>query len=124
MRIFLDTSLLSDIVLAELSEEMVRRRLLGDEFYISAITHFQVEWGYAVAGKSSERCEAFLRRLNIEVAPLTRLDAERAADQKPSRRNLLDALIAATVMRYEATIWTRDTDFLSLLPKDRTRFLV
>ena len=120
MKIFLETSLLSDIKLSELSEEMVQRRS-SLEFCVSALTHFQILWGYALAHRSSEKYDAFIKRIGIEIVPLTKLDSEEASRMKPSKKDLLDALIAATAKRYEATVWTKDSDFLKFLPKDSVR---
>jgi predicted nucleic acid-binding protein len=76
-------------------------------------------WGYRKIGLSTARYEAFLSGLDIEVAPLVQEDAVVAANKKPSREKLVDALIAATVSRYDASIWTRDSDFLNFLPKEK-----
>jgi predicted nucleic acid-binding protein len=97
--------------------------MAGDEFYISVITHFQVLWGYHFAGLSSEKYERLLEVGEIEVSPLTRLDVEAAAEMKPKRSDLLDALIAASVKRHDASIWTRDRDFLNLLPQTRVKLI-
>jgi len=123
LKIFLETSLLSDIKLSKLSEEIVERRSSLDEFCVSALTHFQILWGYALAHRSSEKYFEFIKRIGIEVVPLTKLDSEEASRMKPSKKDLLDALIAATAKRYEATIWTKDSDFLKFLPKDNVRLL-
>jgi predicted nucleic acid-binding protein len=123
MRIFLDTSVLSDLKLSEVGSQIVEQRMAGDEFYISVITHFQVLWGYHFAGLSSEKYERLLEVGEIEVSPLTRLDVEAAAEMKPKRSDLLDALIAASVKRHDASIWTRDRDFLNLLPQTRVKLI-
>ena len=123
MRVFLDISVLSDLRLSEVGSEIVKQRLAGDEFYLSVITHFQVMWGYRSAGLSSEKYERLLEVGEIEVSPLTRVDAEAAAEMKPKKSDLLDALIAASVQRHDASIWTRDRDFLNLLPKTRVRLI-
>lgn len=117
MRIFLDTSVLSDLKLPSISEKIVKRRLSGDEFYLSVVTHFQVLWGYFSAGLSTERYERLLDVTEMGISPLTKLDAEEAARMKPKRDDLLDALIAACVKRHNASIWTSDGDFLRFLPK-------
>jgi predicted nucleic acid-binding protein len=123
LKIFLDTSLLSDAGLSELGEEFAEQVGAGGSFYVSAVTHFQLMWGYSLAGMSPARYQAFLEATRTEVAPLTRLDAERAAAMRPGKTDLLDALIAAAVKRYEATIWTRDSDFLKFLPKASVRLI-
>jgi hypothetical protein len=56
---------------------------------------------------SPARYQAFLEATMTEVAPLTRMDAERAA----------------AVTRYGASIWTRDGDFLKFLPKASVRLI-
>jgi len=123
MKIFIDTSVLSDFKLPEVADEIVKRRLGGDEFYLSAITHFQVLWGYSSAGLSAEKYERLLEVTEMGIAPVTRLDSEEAARMKPKRGDLLDALIAACVKRHDANIWTSDKDFLKFLPKARTRLV-
>jgi len=121
MRIFLDTSLLSDSGLSEFGEEIVEQVVGGSSFYVSAITHFQLLWGYSLAGLPSTRYQGFLEQTATEVVPLTRLDATEAAALKSSKADLLDALIAASVKRYQANIWTLDKDFLKFLPKAGVR---
>ena len=91
----------------------------GDEFLVSALTHFEILWGYRKAGLATERYDAFLSKLEINVAPLLEEDAVFAANKKPGREKLVDALIAATVSRYDSLIWTRDTDYLRFLPKEK-----
>ena len=121
MRIFLDTSLLSDASLLRVSDEIVDRLSEGDTFYESVISHFQILWGYVTAGKSPARYETFLQKTRIEVVPLTKSDAEEAACHEPTWLDVLDALIAASVRRYDATIWTKARDFFKFLSKDRVR---
>ena len=123
MRIFLDTSLLSDLKLLTVSDQIVKRRLEGDEFCLSVITHFQILWGYFSAGLPTERYERLLDVTEMGISPLTKLDAEEAARMRPKRDDLLDALIAASVKRQNATIWTRDDDFLKFLPKAKVNLL-
>jgi predicted nucleic acid-binding protein len=123
MRVFLDTSVLSDLKLPDVGSEIVKRRLAGDEFHLSVITHFQVMWGYRSAGLSSEKYERLLEVGEIEISALTRTDVEAAAEMKPKKSDLLDAIIAASVQRYDASIWTADRGFLSLLPKNRVRLV-
>lgn len=123
MKVFLDTSLLSDAGLARSAKEIADGVETGSEFYVSAVTHFQLQWGYSMAGMSQAKYELFLDVTGTEVAPLTKTDVEEAASMKPGRADILDALIAATAKRYEANIWTFDRDFLSLLPKARVRLL-
>jgi predicted nucleic acid-binding protein len=123
LKIFLDTSLLSDAGLSELGGEFAQEIEEGNTFYVSAVTHFQLMWGYSLAGMSPARYQAFLETTMTEVVPLTRLDAERAAAMKPGKTDLLDALIAAAVTRYGASIWTRDSDFLKFLPKTGVRLI-
>jgi len=122
MKIFLETSMLSDIGLGELGKEIVGRRSM-DEFCASVLTHFQILWGYALANKRSEKYDEFIKRIGIDIIPLTKLDSEEAARMKPSKKDLTDALIAAAVKRYEAYIWTKDSDFLRFLPKDHVRLI-
>ena len=123
MRIFLDTSLLSDSGLSEFGEEIVEQVVGGSSFCVSAITHFQLLWGHSLAGLSPARYEAFLEQTATEVVPLTKFDASAAAAIKPSKADLLDALIAASVKRYDANIWTLDRDFLKFLPKTGVRII-
>lgn len=123
MRIFLDTSVLSDLKLPKVSDELVKRRLAGDEFYLSVVTHFQVVWGYFSAGLSADRYERMLEATEMGISPLTKTDAEEAARMKPKKSDLLDALIAATVKRHNANIWTSDRDFSKFLPKTRIQLV-
>lgn len=121
MKIFLDTSLLSDPKLAEISAEIGRRRLEGDEFYVSVITHFELTWGYLIAGRSSEKYEAFLNMTRIDVVALSKTDAEEAASARPDKRDVLDSLVAASAKRLDAIVWTVDRDFLKYLTKSKVR---
>ncbi|MDA4112918.1 MAG: PIN domain-containing protein [Thaumarchaeota archaeon] len=121
MKILLDPSLLGDSGLSEYGEGIVRQVLEGSSFYVSAISHFQLLWGYRTAGMSAERYERFLDGTAAEIVPLTRLDADFASELKPTKADLLDALIAGSVRRYDASIWTRDSDFLKFLPKAKVR---
>lgn len=123
MRVFLDTSVLSDLTLPGLSYEIVNRRLAGDEFYLSVISHFQVLWGYLSAALPPARYWKMLEVTEIRVSPLTQLDAEAAARMKPKGSDLLDALIAASVRRLDASIWTSDSDFLKFLPKANVKLV-
>jgi len=122
MKVFLETSLLSDVKLRELSEEIVQGRS-SFEFCISVLTHFQILWGYTLANRSEEKYDAFIKSIGIEVIPLTKSDSEEASRMKPSKKDLVDALIAATVERYEAVLWTKDSDFLKFLPRDSIRLI-
>ena len=121
MKIFLDASLLSDSGLSELGAEIVGGVMDGDSFYVSVISHFQLLWGYRTAGMPEARYERFMEGISAEVIPLTRLDADFASEFKPSSADLLDVLIAGSVKRYDASIWTRDGDFLKFLPKTKVR---
>lgn len=62
MKVFLETSLLSDTKLKELSEEIVQARS-SFEFRISVLTHFQILWGYTLANRSDEKYDAFIKRI-------------------------------------------------------------
>jgi len=121
LKIFLDTSLLSDRSLLGLSNEIVRHLVHDDTFHESVISHFQIVWGYAIAGRSSTKYETFLRKTNMEIVPLSKSDADEAASFKPTRTDLLDALIAASARRHNAVVWTNDRDFLKFLQKDSVR---
>lgn len=70
-------------------------------------------------GLSTERYEAFLSKLNIDVAPLLEEDAVLAANKRPAKEKLADALIAATVSRYDSLIWTSNMDYLRFLPREK-----
>lgn len=118
-RIFLDTSVLSHKSLSELANNLSERASLGDELLISVLTHFEVLWGYLIANLGSSHYENFLKKLHVEVAPLLEEDAVLAAGKKPRKGKLVDALIAATVARYDATVWTKDRDFAHFLPEER-----
>ena len=123
MRIFLDTSVLSHRSLSKLTSMLVDRVLSGDNFLVSVLTHFEILWGYRKTGLPATRYEAFLTKLGIDVAPLSQEDAVQAASWKLTREKLVDALIAATASRYEASIWTKDSDFLQFLTKERVTII-
>ncbi|MDA4131272.1 MAG: type II toxin-antitoxin system VapC family toxin [Thaumarchaeota archaeon] len=123
MKIFLDTSVLSDDKLSTLTEEIVKHFAKGDQFYVSSITHFQIMWGYSIANRTPEIYEEFLKPTRIEIAPLMKIDAENAAQMKPVSVHALDALIASTVKKYGGTVWTFDKDFLKFLSKSNVRML-
>ena len=72
MKVLLDTSVLSDKLLPEISEHLTDRVIEGDTFYISVITHFEILWG--------------LNDLNIQVVPLLKSDVEMATGIKPQKR--------------------------------------
>jgi len=114
---------LSELKLPEISDQIVSRRLAGDEFYLSVITHFQILWGYFLSGLSPARYARLLELADIGISALTRLDAEEAARMTPRKSDLLDALIAASVKRSDASIWTSDRDFLNFIPKSRVRLV-
>ena len=122
MKIFLETSVLSDVSLLRLMDELLRRSLY-DEFYISALTHFEILLGYAAARRSSARYEDFLKSLKIEVVPLTKTDSEEASMLIPSKKDIVDSLVAVAVNRYGAVLWTKDSDFLKFLSKDKVRLM-
>jgi predicted nucleic acid-binding protein len=123
LKVFLDTSILSDSGLAEFGDRITEEVVEGNSFFVSSITHFQLLWGYSLAGMSAAGYEDFLEQTGTEVAPVTRQDSEHAATLKPNSSDLLDALIAASVGRYDASIWTFDRDFLKFLPKARVHLL-
>jgi predicted nucleic acid-binding protein len=52
---------------------------------------------------------------------MTKTDAEMAAGFRPKRADILDAMIAASAKRYDASVWTNDKDFLKFLPENRVR---
>ena len=102
-----------------LATEIADRVLSGDVFSVSVLTHFEILWGYRRAELSTANYQAFLSKLDIDVTPLTQEDAVLAASKKPGKEKLVDALVAATVSRYDASIWTKDADFLKFLPKQK-----
>jgi len=122
-RIFLDTSVLSDKSLTKLAQTLAEQASLGDEFLISVLTHFELLWGYRMANLGSAHYDDFLKRLHIEIASLLEEDAQLAADKKPGKGKLVDALVAATVTRYDSIIWTKDHDFDQFLPKEKVIIL-
>lgn len=121
MRIFLDTSFLSDAKLSNVSELVLDRYIKGDQFFISSISHFQIEWGYSTANKSPEKYRKFLRDFGVEVVPLTKSDSEEAAKMKPSGIDILDAIIAAVVRKLDGVLWSADRDFVKFLPKSKVQ---
>lgn len=122
-RIFLDTSVLSHKSLSELAKKLAEQASEGDEFLISVLTHFEILWGYRTANLASSHYEEFLGRLGVDVVPLLEEDAAFAAGKKPGKGKLVDALIAATVTRYDALLWTKDHDFEQFLPEERVTIL-
>ena len=122
MKVFLDTSVMSDERRDQTGGALLKQYSADGQFYISAITHFQILWGYAAAKMPSENYARFLETAGVQVAPLIKADAEEAAKMKPATADSLDALIASSAKRYDATVWTSDRDFLKFLPKSRVRF--
>jgi predicted nucleic acid-binding protein len=121
LKIFLDTSLLSDTNLSTITEQIVEHVAKGDQFYVSIISHFQILWGYHLVGKSAEKYEEFLKSASIEIPSMTKTDVEEAAGMKPSKSDLLDALIASNAKKYDGIVWSLDKDFLKFLPKSKVR---
>lgn len=120
MRVFLDTSVLSDKLFSKVSEHLAERAVKGDVFHISVITHFELLWGYRTAEMSDENYKEFLRDFNVEVVPLLKADVEKAASLKPVKKDLLDALIASAVIRLKAGLMTfNEGDFKKFLKKDQ-----
>jgi len=123
LKVFLDTSVLSDE-----NREVTRAELLGAsgtglELYISSISHFQILWGYVIAKMSATNYHKFLEIAGVGIAPIIKADAEEAARMKPDKADLLDALIASSSKRYGAVVWTSDKDFLKFLPKSKVRVM-
>ncbi|MFQ6137255.1 MAG: type II toxin-antitoxin system VapC family toxin, partial [Candidatus Hydrothermarchaeales archaeon] len=82
--------------------------------------HFEIMWGYALTGMAPNNYEIFLNEFGIEVAHLNRDDTEKAANFRPSKRDVLDALIASTALRYDAEVWTFNVgDFKNFLPDEK-----
>lgn len=123
MKVFLDTSILSDEKRESTRAEMLKESKTGLHLYISVVCHFQILWGYMVAKMSPANYHRFLEAAGVEIAPLIAADAEEAAKMKPSRADLLDSLIASSAKRYGAAVWTSDRDFLKFLPKEKVRVL-
>lgn len=123
MKVFLDTSVLSDENRESTRAELLRASETGLELYISSISHFQILWGYIIAKMSATNYHKFLEIAAIGVAPIIKADAEEAAKMKPGRADLLDALIASAAKRYGAVVWTGDKDFLKFLPKSKVRVM-
>ena len=122
-RIFLDTSVLSHKSLNELGGKLAERVAQGDRFLISVLTHFEVLWRYGKANLPSSHYGDFLLKLGVEVVPLLEEDALLASEKKHGKNELVDALVAATVARYDAFVWTKDRDFNQFLPEERITIL-
>lgn len=122
-RIFLDTSVLSHESLNELADKLPEKASEGEELLVSVLTHFEVLWGYRTSKLDTSSYTDFLEKLHINVAPLLEEDASWAAAKKPGKGKLVDALIAATVSRYEAVIWSKDPDFVQFLPQPKVTIL-
>ena len=123
VRIFLDTSILSHKSLGELANRLAEHVSNGDELFISVLRHFEIIWGYMTANLAPSNYREFLEKLGVSVVALLEEDAIFAAEKKPEKRKLVDALIAATVNRYDAFVWTKDRDFKHFLPKEKIRIL-
>ena len=63
-------------------------------------------------------------KLGVDIIQLLEEDAVAAADLKPERDTLVDALVAATVARYDAFLWTKDLDFNQFLPEEKIENLL
>lgn len=120
MKIFLDTSILSDADLLTLKAELVH---MSDEFCMSALTHFEILLGYSTVGKDSANYRNLLEGLKIDVVPVTREDSEKASRMNPSKKDFVDSLVAASAKRYGAVMWIKDSDFLKFLPEDSVRLI-
>ena len=123
MKVFLDTSVLSDENREGTRAELLKASAAGSELYISSISHFQILRGYILAKMSAANYHEFLEMAGVGIAPIIKADAEEAAKMKPSKTDLLDALIASSAKRYGATVWTGDKDFLKFLPKSKVRVM-
>jgi predicted nucleic acid-binding protein len=121
LKVFLDTSILSDEKRDSTRAEMLKASDTGLQLYVLAVSHFQILWGHATVQMSPTNYHKFLEVAGVEVAPLIRADVEEAAKMKPSRADILDAPIASTARRYGAVVWTGDKDFLKLLSKSKVR---
>ncbi|KXB01703.1 hypothetical protein AKJ41_00685 [candidate division MSBL1 archaeon SCGC-AAA259O05] len=121
MEVFLDTSALSEPDLDLVTEELEKDPEL--KFFVSAITHFEILWGYSISDKKPTSYKNFLRTAGVRVESILQSDAETSAEWKPSEKDIRDSLIAASVKRRGASIWTRDDDFLNFLPEDRVKII-
>jgi predicted nucleic acid-binding protein len=123
LRVFLDTSVLSDESRGGTRAALLTASETGLELYVSSISHFQILWGYAIAKMSAANYHKFLEIARVGIAPIIKADAEEAARMKSSKADLLDALIASSAKRYGAVVWTADKDFLKFLPKSKVRMM-
>lgn len=121
LKVILDTSVLSDPGLNSMTQELERNPEF--EFSISVITHFEILWGYALACRDPTKYEKFLDTTKVDILPLSRTDAELSAKWCPTPDAIRDAFIAATVKRYNAILWTRDSDFLGFPIKDQVKLI-
>lgn len=119
MKVLLDTSVQSDKLLPKISDYLADRVIEGDVFYISVVTHFEILWGYHLARLPPKNYEGFLNDLNIQVVPLLKSDVEAAASLKPSKKDILDALIASCVLRLDAKLITFNEDDFKKFLKPR-----
>jgi predicted nucleic acid-binding protein len=88
---------------------------------VSVLTHFEILWGCSRAELSTASYETFLSKLDIDVTPLTQEDAVLAASKKPGKEKLVDALVAATVSRYDASTGRKTQWSRSVGPGGRTQ---
>lgn len=118
----LDTSILVDLVPAE----------LPDDVSISVVSIAELRLGVLLAGGAAARVERLARLTEVErlfdpfpvdddVASAY-ADIVASARERGRRPRAMDALIAATARVHDLTLYTRDRDFEGL-PRVRVRLL-
>jgi hypothetical protein len=85
MRIFLETSVPNNSDLSKVSELVLQRHVKGDQIFHLSFSHFQIYWGYSIAGRSPQKYKEFLNAFGVELAPPTKRDAQEAAGMRPER---------------------------------------
>lgn len=121
MEVFLDTSMLSDPDLSLLTEKLEKNPEL--KFCVSAITHFEILWGYHISDRNPTAYRRFIRTADVRIESLLQTDAETSAKWEPEPGDIRDSLIAATVKRREASLWTKDDDFLDFLSEEEVKII-
>lgn len=109
MNIF-DSSALLCFIQQEAGADIVERELDRDAV-CSAANWSEIAQKVIAAGRNWSATRTLLFSYELQIEPVTRADAERAAQlwRRDSGLSLADRLCLATGTRLEATVWTTDT---------------
>ncbi len=117
--LLIDTSALVAHFRGEVDLRDIVRRYGG--VYVSAVTVYELEYGARRAGRTSDLA-AFEEAFQLEVIPLGRVEAERAAAlnaelaEQGRRIGDRDALIAATALSHHLDLVTRNVQEFRRVP--------